>query len=404
MKFADYVSDRKVKLSPTWHTTLQKNVDCPALQHRPATRCLVPRASSILLSLDYHIAAQRSGPSPGQRPLRHPGLSSARCANLRSWKSCKTSAKSPPRAVQWSMCVVVCPLWRRCVIVNWLSSLWHQVSSIRYERLHKLNTSIVDFVTNVRVSPPKNENVKGLYPRVLWFLDCFMCEMRDVCVWMMRVNGIANFFVLDSDSFIYLIWLMTIHEQPTATCSTWPHVTLDNDGAWPLQRQGSRRHVLPRHPGPAPGRRCGGEPLQQERLLESLADGQVSCDWRRAGHVTSVLISDWSGRSTNKSSPTDCTYPAKLSESLGRPKAKVRCNILLYFATTTNMLSWLCLVVTVQRWVFNLTFAKIVIPLVFFAFLLLLHPHTEIQVLLWRSITNHNKNRYYLLKIFCYFD
>jgi len=37
-------------------------------------------------------------------------------------------------------------------------------------------------------------------------------------------------------------------------------------------------------------------------------------------------------------------------------------------------------VVTVQRWVFNLTFAKIVIPLVFFAFLLLLHPHTEIQV------------------------
>ena len=58
-------------------------------------------------------------------------------------------------------CVVVCHLWRRCVIVNWPSSLWHQVSSIRYERLHKLNTSIVDFVTNVRVSPPKNENVKG---------------------------------------------------------------------------------------------------------------------------------------------------------------------------------------------------------------------------------------------------
>ena len=129
--------------------------------------------------------------------------------------------------------------------------------------------------------------------------------------------------LMDSDWFIYLIWIMTIHEQPTVTCSMWPHVTLDNDGAWPLQRQGSRRHVLPRHPGPAPGRRCGGEPLQQERLLESLADGQVSCDWRRAGHVTSVLISDWSGRSTNKSSPTDCTYPAKLSESLGRPKAKV---------------------------------------------------------------------------------
>ena len=70
MKFADYVSDRKVKLSPTWHTTLQKNVDCPALQHRPATHWLAPRASSILQSLDYHIAAQRSGPSPGQRPLR----------------------------------------------------------------------------------------------------------------------------------------------------------------------------------------------------------------------------------------------------------------------------------------------------------------------------------------------
>ena len=45
MEFADYVSDRKVKLSPTWHTTLQKNVDCPALQHRPATRCLVPPQS-----------------------------------------------------------------------------------------------------------------------------------------------------------------------------------------------------------------------------------------------------------------------------------------------------------------------------------------------------------------------
>ena len=48
MEFADYVSDRKVKLSPTWHTTLQKNVDCPALQHRPATHWLVPRASCLL--------------------------------------------------------------------------------------------------------------------------------------------------------------------------------------------------------------------------------------------------------------------------------------------------------------------------------------------------------------------
>jgi len=37
-------------------------------------------------------------------------------------------------------------------------------------------------------------------------------------------------------------------------------------------------------------------------------------------------------------------------------------------------------VVTVQRWVFNLTFAKIVLPLALFAFILLLHPHTEIQV------------------------
>ena len=45
MEFADYVSDRKVKLSPTWHTTLQKNVDCPALQHRPATHWLVPPQS-----------------------------------------------------------------------------------------------------------------------------------------------------------------------------------------------------------------------------------------------------------------------------------------------------------------------------------------------------------------------
>ena len=38
-------------------------------------------------------------------------------------------------------------------------------------------------------------------------------------------------------------------------------------------------------------------------------------------------------------------------------------------------------VVTVQKWVFNLTFAKIIIPLAFFSFLLLLHPHTEIQVI-----------------------
>jgi len=37
-------------------------------------------------------------------------------------------------------------------------------------------------------------------------------------------------------------------------------------------------------------------------------------------------------------------------------------------------------VVSVQKWVFNLTFAKIIIPLAFFSFLLLLHPHTEIQV------------------------
>ena len=184
MKFADYVSDRKVKLSPTWHTTLQKNVDCPALQHRPATHWLVPRFSSILQSLDYHIAAQRSGPSPGQRPLRHPGLSSARCANLRSWKSCKTSAKSPPRAVQWSVCVVVCPLWRRCVIVNWLSSLWHQVSSIRYERLHKLNTSIVNFVTNVRVSPPK----KGKWKRLIseGFVDFRLFHVWDA--WCLCMN------------------------------------------------------------------------------------------------------------------------------------------------------------------------------------------------------------------------
>ena len=126
------------------------------------------RASCLLNpaipGLSHRSTAQWAESWPEAAP--HPGLSSARCANLRSWKSCKTSAKSPPRAVQWSMCVVVCPLWRRCVIVNWLSSLWHQVSSIRYERLHKLNTSIVDFVTNVRVSPPKNENVKGLYPRV----------------------------------------------------------------------------------------------------------------------------------------------------------------------------------------------------------------------------------------------
>jgi len=37
-------------------------------------------------------------------------------------------------------------------------------------------------------------------------------------------------------------------------------------------------------------------------------------------------------------------------------------------------------VVTVQRLVFNLTFAKVTLPLCFFFFILLLHPHTEIQV------------------------
>ena len=41
---------------------------------------------------------------------------------------------------------------------------------------------------------------------------------------------------------------------------------------------------------------------------------------------------------------------------------------------------FLNLVVTVQRWVFNLTFAKISLPLALFFFILLLHPHTEIQV------------------------
>ena len=165
MEFADYVSDRKVKLSPTWHTTLQKNVDCPALQHRPATHWLVPRASSILQSLDYHIAAQRSGPSPGQRPLRTRASVQHGVQTSEVERVAKPVQKVHPELCS-GVCVVVCPLWRRCVIVNWLSSLWHQVSSIRYERLHKLNTSIVDFVTNVRVSPPKNENVKGLYPRV----------------------------------------------------------------------------------------------------------------------------------------------------------------------------------------------------------------------------------------------
>jgi len=37
-------------------------------------------------------------------------------------------------------------------------------------------------------------------------------------------------------------------------------------------------------------------------------------------------------------------------------------------------------VVKVQRLVFNLTFAKVALPLCFFFFILLLHPHTEIQV------------------------
>ena len=40
------------------------------------------------------------------------------------------------------------------------------------------------------------------------------------------------------------------------------------------------------------------------------------------------------------------------------------------------------LVVKVQRLVFNLTFAKVALPLCFFFFILLLHPHTEIQVFL----------------------
>ena len=34
----------------------------------------------------------------------------------------------------------------------------------------------------------------------------------------------------------------------------------------------------------------------------------------------------------------------------------------------------------VRRWVFNLTFAKVCVPLLFLGFMLLLHPHKEIQV------------------------
>ena len=50
------------------------------------------------------------------------------------------------------------------------------------------------------------------------------------------------------------------------------------------------------------------------------------------------------------------------------------------------------LVVTVQRLVFNLTFAKVALPLCFFFFILLLHPHTEIQVFIFTSLWICNLN------------
>ena len=223
MEFADYVSDRKVKLSPTLHgTLLYRRMSIAQLYSiaRPhAASCLVPPQSCNPWTItSQHSAVGRvlaRGRSATRASVQH-GVQTSEVERV-----AKPVQKVHPELCS-RVCVVVCPLWRRCVIVNWLSSLWHQVSSIRYERLHKLNTSIVNFVTNVRVSPLKNENVKGLYPRVLWFLDCFMCEMRDVCEWMMRVNGIANFSCTGL-RFIYLFDLD--YDNPRATHRHMHHVT-----------------------------------------------------------------------------------------------------------------------------------------------------------------------------------
>ena len=41
---------------------------------------------------------------------------------------------------------------------------------------------------------------------------------------------------------------------------------------------------------------------------------------------------------------------------------------------------YLSIAVTVKRWVFDLNFSKVILPLCLLAFITLLHPHTEIQV------------------------
>ena len=47
-----------------------------------------------------------------------------------------------------------------------------------------------------------------------------------------------------------------------------------------------------------------------------------------------------------------------------------------------NKVYFVFAVVTVKRWVVDLNFSQIIIPLSLLAFITLLHPHTEIQVLL----------------------
>ena len=124
--------------------------------------------------------------------------------------------------------------------------------------------------------------------------------------------------------------------------------------------------------------------------------------WEWAVSLNPGAPCKWSDPSTKRLSIMALIFPRKLSESPEKPKTKVnfvshkyRCiiNKISNKITTLDSASMKCpgypelmvniLVVTVQRLVFNLTFAKVALPLCFFFFILLLHPHTEIQVFIF---------------------
>ena len=77
--------------------------------------------------------------------------------------------------------------------------------------------------------------------------------------------------------------------QVTNVCCSWQEVLhrepLLHGPVWQSPLGGAARPPAPRQQGPG------------------LA-AQVSCDWRRAGHVTTVLTSDWSGGGTCPRPPT----------------------------------------------------------------------------------------------------